>query len=532
MADQIISRLLLGLDTREFRNGIRQADRELKDWSKGIGKIGEMLGAAFAVSVIADFTMEAVKLGDQLDAATKGFERFGNAADLDRLRKSTQGMVSDVKLLQQAVSAGNFGIPVKELGNLFEFAQKRAKETGQEVDYLTQSIVTGIGRKSPLILDNLGISASMLRDKLHGVTVESASIAMVTKAVGEIAEEQLKLMGKTVDDATTSSQRLVATWENFTASAGQTLGPVVNLILKITTAIFNAAGAMTGLKEETKLANGEVSGFGIWGIEMNKVTQETEKATREILNLGTAMRGIWNTFNTVGYTTLAGMKARLAELQKEFENADVAGVRFANIRFEIKKLEEQIRNLTNPVAGMMPKVENINLVSKGFKEVGDSVNGMTIEIKKAAPSINDLNTKFRDLAKEQKIVNELGSTLGRVLQESFSSALTNGEGFFKTFIRGLKQMVAQILATAAAAAALAIALMALGIPGVGTNFGQTFKGLYKAMGGTGADFMNFGTSAAAGGGGAALGGGRTILRGNDLFISNSRTNFEISRIGG
>ena len=52
MADQIISRLLLGLDTREFRNGIRQADKELKDWSKGVGKIGEMLGAAFAVGII------------------------------------------------------------------------------------------------------------------------------------------------------------------------------------------------------------------------------------------------------------------------------------------------------------------------------------------------------------------------------------------------------------------------------------------------------------------------------------------------
>ena len=148
MADQIISRLLLGLDTREFRNGIRQADRELKDWSKGINKIGELIGAAFAVGVIADFTMEAVKLGDQLNAAAKGFERFGNAADLEALREATGGMVSDVKLMQQAIQAGNFGIPIEELGNLFAFAQQRAKETGQEVDYLTQSIVTGIGRIS------------------------------------------------------------------------------------------------------------------------------------------------------------------------------------------------------------------------------------------------------------------------------------------------------------------------------------------------------------------------------------------------
>ena len=101
-------------------------------------------------------------------------------------------------------------------------------------------------------------------------------------------------------------------------------------------------------------------------------------------------------------------------------------------------------------------------------------------------------------------------------------------------------MVAQILATAAAAAALAIALMALGIPGVkGLNFGQTFSGLYKAMGGVGGQFLDMGSTAPAmlGAGvgfigGAGLGGGRTVLRGNDIFVSNSRTNFDISRIGG
>ena len=256
--------------------------------------------------------------------------------------------------------------------------------------------------------------------------------------------------------------------------------------------------------------------------------------------MGSTMRGIWNTFNTVGYTTLAGMKTRLAELQKEFENADVSGVRIKKLRIEIEALEKQIRSITDPAKGMMPKTETINLVSKGLNEVGTSVAGMSIEVKKALPSINDLNTVYVDLNQQQAIFNELGGTMGRILSESFNAALINGESFFKTFINGLKQMVAQILATAAAAAALAIALMALGIPGVkGLNFGQTFSGLYKAMGGVGGQFLDMGSSvptmvgAGAGMiGGAGLGGGRTVLRGNDIFVSNSRTNFDISRIGG
>ena len=541
MADTIISRLLLTLDTKEFRNGIRQADRELKDWSKGIGKIGDMLGAAFAVGVIADFTMEAVKLGDELTAAQQGFQRFGQAADMEKLRASTGGMVSDLKLMQQAIQAGNFGIPIQELGNLFAFAQQRAKETGQEVDYLTQSIVTGIGRKSPLILDNLGISAVQLREKLGGVSAEAATIAEVTKAVGQIASEELGKMGGTIDDATTKSKQFTANWENFKANVGQALSPIANGFLTLANAIMTGGAAMNYTAEAAKLANGT---YGMYGQVLGKVKDNTAEAVRETLNLGSAMRGVWETFNVGGsaqksVTTLGGLKEKLTELQKEFQEVDVTTARFKELRLEIERLETRISSLTNPQKAL-PKSETIELASKGLHEVGNAVAGMQIQVQKAIPSINDLNTTYVDLNRQQAIFNELGGTMGRILSESFNAALVNGESFFKTFINGLKQMVAQILATAAAAAALAIALMALGIPGVkGLNFGQTFSGLYKAMGGMGGEFLDMGSSVPAmvgagagmiGGGG--LGGGRTVLRGNDIFVSNSRTNFDISRIGG
>jgi len=554
MSETIISRLFLGLDSREFRNGIRQADRELKDWSKGIGKIGDMLGAAFAVGIIADFTMEAVKLGDQLEAAARGFERFGTAADLDRLRSSTQGMVSDVKLLQQAVQAGNFGIPVKELGNLFEFAQKRAKETGQEVDYLTNSIVTGIGRKSPLILDNLGISASMLRDKLHGITVESASIASVTKAVGEIASEQLKLMGGSAQDATTSSQQLVATWENFKAESGQIFSPIVNGVLKVLQAVINTTKAITGMGEAQKTANGEISGLGIWGIVHQKVTEEVEKTTRALLNMGETMRGIWTTFNSVGYTTLAGMKSRLAELQKEFENTDISSGKIKTLRQEIEKLQAEINKITNPEK-LIPKVETATLVDLGdyleeinaelFKgsdywftygeRMADALDTSALEefmhsfdetIDEVIPGIVDLSSQYERL---NGVIGAVAGTIGNVLNESFTAALTNGEDFFKVFLDGLKKMAMQLAATAAAALALSIILASMGV-GKGASIGKLFKVVGGQMGlpGLGGSSFNPLTGNVEGG----LFGGRTTLRGNDIFLANSRSGYDLGRIGG
>ena len=539
MADTIISRLLLTLDTKEFRNGIRQADREMQNFSKNIQNIGNVIGASFAVGAIQDFAFEAVKLGDQLTAATVGFERFGNAADMDALRKATKGMVSDVQLMQQAIQAGNFGIPIQELGTLFAFAQQRAKETGQEVDYLTNSIVTGIGRKSPLILDNLGISASMLREKLGGVSAEAATIAEVTKAVGEIASEELAKMGSSADDTTTKTKQLATAWENWKAKTGQTISEQTNTLSNfamkvefvkqlITTLVPGALGKFFFGSNDPEGSNFKRA--------MDSVTQAIQEQNRAIQDTKRTYE-VFNPVKTV--TTLTSLKERLKELQEQFEVTDISTAKFKELRKEIELLQTRISNLTNPEKAL-PKSETIELASKGLKEVGNSVAGMQIQVQKAIPSINDLNTAYVDINRQQAIFNELGGTMGRILSESFNAALVNGESFFKTFINGLKQMVAQILATAAAAAALAVALMALGIPGVkGLNFGQTFSGLYKAMGGMGGQFLDMGSSvptmvgAGAGMiGGAGLGGGRTVLRGNDIFVSNSRTNFDISRIGG
>lgn len=534
MADTIVSRLLFGIDTREFRNGIRNMDRDLQALSKNVQNIGNVIGATFAVGLIQDFAIEAVKLGDQLVAAEQGFKRFGSAADLETLRKSTKGMVSDVKLLQQAVTAGNLGIPIQELGDLFAFAQQRAKETGQEVDFLTNSIVTGIGRKSPLILDNLGISAIQLRERLGGVSVEMASIADVTKAVSSIAQEELGKMGTSIDDTTTKTGQLAAKWENAKAQIGKAINEQTKGIYAGAEALLDYAA---NLNFVTQVAKSAVSGvfksegsgsFANAMLDINQALKDQKWALDDVAR-------IYEKFNPTvnkSITTLGGLKEKLAELQKEFEETDVTTGRFRELRSEIQKLQDQISKLTNPEK-VLPKAEKVEIAVKGLREMNVTLIETGNIVKRATEQVNTLSTAWEYSSEKLGIFHDLAGTLGQVLQDSFNAALTNGESFFKTFIDGLKKMVAQILATAAAAAALAVALMALGVPGVkGANFGQLFQGLYKNMGGFGADSLNFASYApgamSVGGGGA----GRTVLRGNDIFVSNSRSGIDISRIGG
>ena len=47
--------------------------------------------------------------------------------------------------MKMSVMANTLGLPIQNLGNLFEFAAKMAQDTAKSVDYLVDSIVRGIG---------------------------------------------------------------------------------------------------------------------------------------------------------------------------------------------------------------------------------------------------------------------------------------------------------------------------------------------------------------------------------------------------
>jgi hypothetical protein len=533
MADQIISRLLLGLDTREFRNGIRNADRDLEQFGKNVKNIGNIIGASFAVGVIQDFTMEAVKLGDQLSAATKGFERFGSAADLEKLKTSTKGMVSEVQLLQQAVQAGNFGIPIEELGNLFAFAQQRAKETGQEVDYLTQSIVTGIGRKSPLILDNLGISAVQLKEKLGGVSAEAASIADVTRAVASIAKEQLGLMGDATVSATDRIKQYETQWQDLKAKLGQDFAPAIISIFDTIAAAAGRINDSIGGIIQTAAQIIDIF-FGGGGMDFSET-----QATGKYLNRIGAKKGpdykqqYYNdTGNKKASTDIEKTTAAIGAQATEVKKVTTALIDYGEILERIGSINTQVGDFFTDL--------NADLFSGTLYwfEYGDAMadaldtsaledfmtyhQDMESEI---IPGIENIVTSYDQL---NKTISATASVIGNVLQASFEAALVNGEDFFKVLLDGLKKMAIRLAATAAAAFALSIALKSMGI-GSGASLGNIFKVVGGQMGipGLGGSSFNPTTGAVEGG----LFGGRTTLRGNDIYLANSRSGYDLGRIG-
>lgn len=166
----------------------------------------------------------------KIEGVENAFRSLNRPDLLDNLRKATKGTVDDLTLMQNAVKAQNFKIPIENLAGYFEFARRRAKETGESVDYLVNSIITGIGRKSPLILDNLGISAVALKEKLKGVAEENATIGDVATAVGMIISEENQKAAKDIDTHSEKLAKNEARWKNIRTELAHGLLPVLTVV--------------------------------------------------------------------------------------------------------------------------------------------------------------------------------------------------------------------------------------------------------------------------------------------------------------
>lgn len=116
-------------------------------------------------------------------AKKHGFDADKILANLDKLAKGT---IQRYDLILAANRALLLGIPIDKLDELMKIAIVRARAMGLSYAQAFNDIVTGIGRASPMILDNLGI------------------IAKAEEAYREYA----KMIGKSADELTSQQQKL------------------------------------------------------------------------------------------------------------------------------------------------------------------------------------------------------------------------------------------------------------------------------------------------------------------------------------
>ena len=171
------------------------------------------------ISETGDMIKQGMELAKQGEGIRIAFERLGRGDLLQGLRDATHGTVTDLELMKAAVQFNDFKLPLDQLGTMLAFAQQKAKDTGQSVDYLVQSIVTGLGRKSLMILDNLGLSATEIRERMK-------ETGDMTKAVGAIIRDQMAAAGDYVETAADRAAQANVSLQNKMEELGRKFAPV------------------------------------------------------------------------------------------------------------------------------------------------------------------------------------------------------------------------------------------------------------------------------------------------------------------
>jgi hypothetical protein len=366
-----------------------------------------------------------LEMAETADGVTKAFKDMDQPDLLENLRKATKNTVNDVQLMTAAVQAKDFRIPLEDLGKYLQFAQLKAQQTGQSVDYMTNSIVTGLGRKSPLILDNLGISAAEISEK----TKETGDFM---KAVAEIVDTQLAEAGETYISAADRAARKTVELQNAQKALGDEIlplkeqwddayadmqlntisliswcvkhqGVVKTLGILLTAFTVVAIATSNAIKTNIVVTKGAAAAQQAWN-----VICATGTGLLKLLQAGfylltgrvTLAKNAWTAMNATMKASVFGLIAagvtvlslKLWDMHKKQKEAAASA----------KELETMERDLNAQVNEQTAKVKQLNETMRNEKISMDRRKEALNELKKIIPGYNGLLSEEGRLTRDNK----------------------------------------------------------------------------------------------------------------------------------
>jgi hypothetical protein len=173
-------------------------------------------------------------------------------------------MVSDFDLMQTANRAALLGVTsdVDKLSGLMVTARLRGREMGLDMTQAFNDIVTGIGRGSPLILDNLGIKIpDAIKKSMEKMGEAEKTQALLNFAIADGA----KIAAEYGDVQLTASEKAEVLKSKIVNLKDEAIvklsGPLSDILEKIAKWVDLMAGDEIGLKDSIEKASKAWTGF-------------------------------------------------------------------------------------------------------------------------------------------------------------------------------------------------------------------------------------------------------------------------------
>ena len=212
---------------------------------------------ALGIRQLIDFT----KSSSRLDSMRASFDSLSRGAmdsqkTLENLKNATNNTMSEFDLLQQANNALVLGVAKTsaEMSEMYDIAQRLGRALGRDTTSSVESLITGIGRQSRLMLDNIGIivktkDAYALYAKELNKTVDSLTETeqkqAFLNATLESARQKVALVGEETANAQSVFEKLSASLDNTGAIIGNALTPLMVSLAKAMTSLSNSFALAT-----------------------------------------------------------------------------------------------------------------------------------------------------------------------------------------------------------------------------------------------------------------------------------------------
>lgn len=195
------------------------ASKATKGFSASLGKLKlALLSTGIGALIVTLGSLALLLKGSKKDFGeltekAKGvefaFKRVeGGVEVLNRARKATRGLVSDLDIKSAINTFKNFKLDLEPFPELLQFVATRAAQTGESFEKMLSSLVEGLSKESKLRIDNLGISQLELNKELERTP-------NFVQAVANIARKELSTAGAILDAASNANQRWNVALENF-----------------------------------------------------------------------------------------------------------------------------------------------------------------------------------------------------------------------------------------------------------------------------------------------------------------------------
>jgi hypothetical protein len=441
----------------------------------GIGAMGKAFAAAGIVAFgaqVAGATIELAKMGAQSLALKSSFDQVqGGAANataiLESLRSASRGMISDYDLMLSANKAALLGVAdtAEEMSGLLQIASVRGRAMGISATQAFNDIATGLGRMSPLILDNLGITVDLEATTAKYAATLGKSADALTDAerkqalVNAVMESSASLM----EDANASAQNLAgqgfaqldSAWANFRTSLGESIAPFLDArakeiadFLKGTSDNLNALTNSEALRQRLQDAGATSTSGMLAGITDPAQIRRTlnREGGKELSGVGDSLKGVLTEYQAAIDRFIEASKsgnseatqAAIVNLQTYGTAVDELGRKYNAIAEILGKPTIDLGALQNGRLAFDGLADSIGKLSDATRPTAEAIAATNAAVAAAAQPISAFTASFEAAA---QAIGENESKLRGIFDTLLDTGDIEGAGKAYAQIQGIIQEI-------------------------------------------------------------------------------------------